>query len=252
IDACILANNHVLDWGRAGLVETVETLTAAGIAIAGAGRNTDTASSPAVLDTPGGRVRVHAWGLPSAGVPMSWAPEQDQPGVAVLRELDAGALRRVAASVAAAREPGDRAVVSLHWGGNWGYDVPSDQRRFAHELIDAGAADVVFGHSSHHPKGLEVYRDRLILYGAGDFLNDYEGIGGREAFRGDLTLMYFPVLAPSGALRRLRMTPMRIRRFRLERADEEEAAWLARTLDRESRPFGARVELSGDGRLELA
>lgn len=107
------------------------------------------------------------------------------------------------------------------------------------------------GHSSHHPRPIEIYRDRLILYGAGDFLNDYEGIGGRHRFRGDLTLMYFPRLAASGALLECRMTPMRIRRFRLQRASGEEAEWLADTLDRESRALGTRVRLEGDGRLLL-
>ena len=47
------------------------------------------------------------------------------------------------------------------------------------------------GHSSHHVKAIEVFRGRLILYGCGDFLTDYEGVGGYEEFRGDLALMYF-------------------------------------------------------------
>lgn len=251
IDACVLANNHTLDWGRAGLRETLAALEDADIAVAGAGRDERAARAPAVVETGSGRLQLHAWGLPSAGVPPTWAASVGEPGVNVLRGLDAAELRRVAATVAAAREPGDRVVVSLHWGGNWGYEVPAEQRRFAHGLIDAGAADIVFGHSSHHPKGVELYGDRLILYGAGDFLNDYEGIGGREEYRGDLALMYFPELAPSGSLRRLRMTPMRIRRFRLERASREEAEWLARTLDRESRRFGTPIDRTDEGVLEL-
>lgn len=142
-------------------------------------------------------------------------------------------------------------VISIHWGGNWGYDVPREHQAFAHRVLDSGAVDLIHGHSSHHPMGIEVYRGRLILYGAGDFLNDYEGIGGREDFRGDLTLMYFPELDANGSLRRLRMTPMRIRRFRLGSPPTEELEWMARRMDRECRRLGTRVEATDSGRLEL-
>jgi len=85
----------------------------------------------------------------------------------------------------------------------------------------------------------------------GDFLNDYEGIGGRPEYRAEVTAMFWPELAPGGELRRLEMTPMRIRRFSLEHAPEEDARWLADTLDRESRKLGNRVERVESGRLVL-
>jgi poly-gamma-glutamate capsule biosynthesis protein CapA/YwtB (metallophosphatase superfamily) len=62
-------------------------------------------------------------------------------------------------------------VASVHWGPNWGYQIAESQRRFARGLIDAGV-DLVHGHSSHHPIGMELYRDPLICYGCGDFVND--------------------------------------------------------------------------------
>ena len=68
--------------------------------------------------------------------------------------------------------------------------------RFAHWLVDGGV-DIVHGHSSHHPRPIEVYRDRLILYGCGDFIDDYEGIEGYEQYRDDLVLMYFATLSPA-------------------------------------------------------
>ncbi len=129
--------------------------------------------------------------------------------------------------------------------------MPDEQRSFARRLVDAGAADVVFGHSSHHPKGIEVHEGRPILYGAGDFLNDYEGIGGRDEYRGELTLMYFPRLGPGGELQELVMVPMRIRDFRLRRAEPEEADWLARMLERECGELGAGVDRAADGTLRL-
>ena len=81
---------------------------------------------------------------------------------------------------------------------------------------------------------VEVHRERLILYGCGDFLNDYEGISGHEEYRPELALMYLVTLAPDGALRELALRPLRLRRFRLERASPEDAAWLAGTLRRAS------------------
>lgn len=256
VDVCALGNNHVLDWGRSGLLETIEVLSEHGVCVAGAGRDAAAARQPAVVQAAvdaeeGGRLLVHSWGTPSAGVPGSWAAGEGEPGVNVLRRLDDEAADRVIREVESCRSSGDRVVVSIHWGGNWGYQIPAEQRRFAHRLIDSGVVDLIHGHSSHHPKGMEIYRDRLILFGAGDFVNDYEGIGGREQFRGDLTLMYFPELDAAGRLLRLRMTPMRIRRFRLGHPPPEDVRWVAERMDRECRKLGARVVLDADGRLEL-
>jgi poly-gamma-glutamate synthesis protein (capsule biosynthesis protein) len=159
----------------------------------------------------------------------------------------------IARQVAAVRRPGDRVAVSIHWGGNWGYEVSPEARAFAHRLIDAGAADVLHGHSSHHARGLELYRGRAILYGCGDFINDYEGIGGHESYRPELCLMVFASLeAEGGPVRELSLVPMRMRRFRLQRASAEEALWLQQTLDRESRKFGTRVELASARELRAA
>src|ERR687892_137651 len=81
------------------------------------------------------------------------------------------------------KRPGDVAVASIHWGSNWGYAVPPAHVRFAHRLVDGGV-DIVHGHSSHHPRALEVYRRKLVLYGCGNFIDDYEGIGGLEGVPG--------------------------------------------------------------------
>jgi poly-gamma-glutamate capsule biosynthesis protein CapA/YwtB (metallophosphatase superfamily) len=184
IDCCALANNHVLDWGYAGLTETLEALRGAGILTAGAGQNLAEAEAPAVIDVEGrGRVLVYSYGMPTSGIPASWGAAKERAGVGLLADLSDRAVQRVVQSVEAARRPGDVVVVSVHWGSNWGYEIPPEQVTFAHALIDVAGVDVVHGHSSHHVKGIEVYKDRLVLYGCGDFLNDYEGIRGYEQFR---------------------------------------------------------------------
>jgi poly-gamma-glutamate synthesis protein (capsule biosynthesis protein) len=251
LDCSVLANNHVLDWGYEGLLETLETLRAAGIRTAGAGRDAAEAAAPAAIDLPGGRrVLVFAFGCESSGVLREWEATKDRAGVSFLEDLSERAVERVALSVKAWKRALDIVVVSLHWGGNWGYRIPAAHRAFAHALIDGAGVDVIHGHSSHHPMGFEVYRAKLILYGCGDFLNDYEGIEGYEEFRGDLTLMYFPTLdAATGRLSRLALTPMRIRHFRVNRAEETDALWLEETLNREVAKFGLALSKQADGSL---
>ena len=228
LDCCVLANNHVLDWGHEGLVQTLTSLHDAGLRTAGAGRNAREAGAPAEIAVrERGRVLVFAFAGADSGVPAAWAATEANAGVNLLDRISAPTAISIAELTARCRQPGDVVVVSVHWGGNWGFDVSREQRAFAHRLIEEGGADIVHGHSSHHVKGIEVHRGKLILYGCGDFLNDYEGIRGHERFRADLTLMYFPALDPrSGDLRELRLVPMRIHRFRLERAASQDAAWL--------------------------
>jgi poly-gamma-glutamate capsule biosynthesis protein CapA/YwtB (metallophosphatase superfamily) len=254
VDCCALANNHVLDWGRSGLIETLDTLERLGVAFAGAGRTIDDARRPAILDIPRkARVVVLSFALPDSGTPFDWAATRATPGVNLLPDLSPTSADRACDWARNAVRPGDILVASIHWGTNWGYRVSNAQRQFAHRLIEEGGASIIHGHSSHHPKGIEVYRNRLILYGCGDFLNDYEGIGGFESFRGDLSLMYFAhIEAASGDLLRLRLFPLRMRRMRLERASAADAEWLAQRLDRESAPFGVRVLRHEDGALSAS
>ena len=248
IDCCALANNHVLDWGRAGLVETLETLAHAGIQVAGAGRDLRAAQAPAVLGTGNGnRVLVFAFGATDSGIPSDWAADAARAGVHLLPDLSGTAVEGIARLVLAMKRPGDVAVASVHWGSNWGFEIPPAHRRFAHGLIDRAGIDVVHGHSSHHPKAIEVYRDRPILYGCGDFLNDYEGILDYEEFRDDLVLMYFATVDLSTRhLVRLKMTPLQIRNFRLQHPSASDRAWLRDTLDRECRRFGSHIALGDD------
>jgi poly-gamma-glutamate synthesis protein (capsule biosynthesis protein) len=252
-DCCVLANNHVLDWGYRGLADTLGALRGAGIRTAGAGRDAAEAAAPAVIELPDkGRVLVFAFGMESAGVPREWAAGRDRAGVSFLADLSAGSVEGIAAQVGAAKQAGDLVVASIHWGSNWGYDVPRSQREFARRLIESAGVDLVHGHSSHHPRGLEVYRERLILHGCGDFLNDYEGISGHEAFRSDLALMYLPTLdAATGRLAGLVMKPTQIRHFRVNRAAEADAHWIERMLNREGAKLGTRVARRGEATLEL-
>ncbi|HEU4995520.1 MAG TPA: CapA family protein, partial [Gemmatimonadaceae bacterium] len=136
IDCCVLANNHVLDWGGRGLLQTLETLRAAGIQVTGAGEDLERASAPSITPlSDGRRVLVFGLGASDSGIPPHWAARSDRPGVNWLGELSRGSVRRVQQLVSAVKRRGDIAVASIHWGPNWGYEIPRDHRHFAHALI---------------------------------------------------------------------------------------------------------------------
>jgi poly-gamma-glutamate capsule biosynthesis protein CapA/YwtB (metallophosphatase superfamily) len=251
-NVCALANNHVLDFGHEGLADTLRTLEGAGIRGVGAGLDGKRAERPAIIELPDEtRVVIASCGMGSSGIPHGWAATGSSPGVAYVPDMSDSSAATISERVLALKRPGDIAVVSVHWGSNWGYDVDSAQIRFAHRMIDEGV-DVVHGHSSHHPRPIEVYRGKLIMYGCGDTIDDYEGISTYEAFRHELRLLYFAsVNGESGSLSVLRMAPMRMRRMRLERAPDEDVEWLRASVTDMSRRFATRIDISTEGMLRV-
>jgi poly-gamma-glutamate synthesis protein (capsule biosynthesis protein) len=249
IDCCALANNHVLDWGRPGLTQTLHTLREAGIAFAGAGEDGEAAWAPAALPLDDARrLLVFSCATSSSGVPGGWAAGPRHSGIARLPDLSDGTARDLAADAARHRRGDGIVVVSLHWGANWGLQVPREHRRFARRLIDLGAADIVHGHSSHHPLPMEVYRGKLILYGCGDLVNDYEGIGGHEGLRADIGCLYLATLDRArGLLRRLEVVPMQRYRLRLVHADRQARDWVQGVFNEGGRDLGTALAQQADG-----
>jgi poly-gamma-glutamate synthesis protein (capsule biosynthesis protein) len=168
----------------------------------------------------------------------------------VLPALDEAAAQTVLKQVDAARRPGDLVVVSLHWGGNWVELVPTEQRRFARRLIELGIADIVHGHSAHHPLPIEVHAGRPILYGCGDLLNDYEGIEERGAWRSDAGCLYFAALRNDGTLHDLEIVPLQTKRMRLQHADAQARRYLEAQLNGGGAP-PAGLQIDAGGRFRL-
>lgn len=251
IDCCVLANNHVLDWGSAGLLDTLTNLKRLGIKSAGAGRTLDEARAAAVLPISGaGRVLVYSFATVTSGTPRTWAATSSAAGVNLLHDLSDAAVARITDQIIRERQPGDVIIVSIHWGPNWGYEVSDAQKSFAHALIDRAGVSIVHGHSSHHAKAIELYHHRLILYGCGDFLNDYEGIRGYEDYRDDLALMYFIDIAlASGTVSGIEIIPLCIKKLRLVPASVTDFEWIRQTLDSESRKFATTVTATASNRL---
>jgi poly-gamma-glutamate capsule biosynthesis protein CapA/YwtB (metallophosphatase superfamily) len=247
IDCCVLANNHLMDCGYVGLAETVETLRKAAIGIAGAGQDLKSAQKPALKDVSGkGRVLVFGFGCESSGIPREWLAGERRPGVNLISESSNAEIERIATQIRSSKRPTDVVVASIHWGGNWSYTIPLEQRLLAHRMVEVAGVDIVHGHSSHHLKAVEVYREKLILYGCGDFMNDYEGIPGYEQFRDDLALMYLPTVeTTTGRLVSLTIFPFQIRRFRLNHTASVDAEHLCDILNREGAVFDTHFSLNG-------
>jgi poly-gamma-glutamate synthesis protein (capsule biosynthesis protein) len=237
--AVALANNHMLDYGPVALRDTVDHLSDAGIANAGAGPDYDTAAAPTTAEF--GDLTVCLLSLTDQS--SSYAAGSDSPGTAytpltseVTKELLEGPLRR-------ARETDhDLLVASLHWGPNWEVEPSDGQRAMARWLIDQGV-DVVHGHSAHVIQGVEVYRGRPIVYDAGDFVDDYVI---KSDLHNDRTFL-FELVVDDGRLDRLRLVPAEIVDERVTRADPGAAAWLRDRMRTLSDPFGTTLERAGDG-----
>lgn len=264
IDCCSLANNHVMDWGYAGLSETLNTLQSAGIKTCGAGFDQNGAESPAILNIPGttGRVLVFAAVSPSAFLPRGWAARGSKPGVHYFDDdQPALELPRLAWLIQRHKKPGDLVIMSLHWGGNFGFDLGEAHQEFARALIDNAQVDIVYGHSAHHIKGVEVYKGKLIAYGCADFITDFEGMSleglGSELkeFRHDLSFMYIvDIRMEDGHLEGLTLYPMCDKHIQMRRVSEDiDRRWLFDTMKRECRRFGADIATSnnGDGSFRL-
>ena len=144
IDCCVLANNHVLDWGLSGLSETLETLENSGIRTAGAGNDAEQAAAPAIFELAGkGSVLVFAFGSEDSGIPADWTAGRGKPGVNILGDISDDTLKRIAQPLRRLKRPDMVFVASIYWGGNWGYRIPDEHRRFAHGLIDEAGFDVI-------------------------------------------------------------------------------------------------------------
>lgn len=251
VDVCTLANNHTLDWGEQGLVETMDILKKQDIQFAGAGHSLEEAAQPATVElSGGGRILVFSCAMPSSGVPLSWAAGTKKLGLNVIKDYSQESIDFLARRINLYKRDNDIAVISIHWEGNWGYEIPKEQTEFARALIDEGA-DIIHGHSSHHFKGIEVYREKLIIYGCGDFINDYEGIKGFEKYHGELSLMFFPAVELStGKLRSLVLIPMRLSGLHLVRAIKKEVQWVQKILNREGLSRQTHFILAPDDSIE--
>jgi poly-gamma-glutamate capsule biosynthesis protein CapA/YwtB (metallophosphatase superfamily) len=235
IDGVTLANNHVLDYGPEALLDCFHLLDQAGVKRTGAGIAMVEACAPLVLGLPEGRVAVVAL----TDNEPEWEATHTKPGVNYIaygnRGLKEPYRSRLTQALMSARRQADLVIVSAHVGPNWG--APSKaMQALAHELIDMGA-DLYWGHSNHTPQGIELYQGKAILYSTGDFIDDYL-IDKNE--RNDLSFL-FMWESDRGRNARLRLHPICIEDLGVRLANDQEAAFLEKSMNTKCETFGVEI-----------
>jgi poly-gamma-glutamate capsule biosynthesis protein CapA/YwtB (metallophosphatase superfamily) len=247
IDAVSLANNHILDFEDEGLADTIAILDGNGIAHAGAGRNPAEAQRPAFLRVRDRTVAFFAFTDNEPG----WEAGHSRPGIFYLPvDLSDERVERFLGRIAAAAREAELVVVSAHWGPNWGYEPPEEHVALAHALVEAGAG-IVFGHSPHVVRGVEIHRGRPILYSTGDFIDDY---AVDEIERNDQSFIFIVAMDETGnGIADLELYPTTIGRFQANRARGREARAIAARMQDLCEARGTTLFWQErEGRLRLA
>lgn len=163
IDAVSLSNNHLMDYGVEGMEDTLAALDRLNIRRTGGGWDLARARRPAILTYRGTNIIILSY---CNRPPAEYYATDEGPGISPLD------LRMIRDDIAAYKLEDNIVVVSLHWGIEQTHIPMKEQVAEAHAIIDAGA-DAVIGHHPHWPQGIEMYRDRPIVYSLGNFINGY-------------------------------------------------------------------------------
>lgn len=162
IDAVNLANNHTLDQGETGLLDTLKHLSKRGIPYVGAGADSKEAYSAQYFERQG--IKIALLGFTRVMPVIEWKAEAGKPGLASVYD-SAEALK----AIAAARQKADLVVVFTHWGKERMEQYDKTQQTLGHSFIDAGA-DLVIGGHPHVLQGIEPYKGKWIAYSTGNFI----------------------------------------------------------------------------------
>lgn len=234
-----LANNHMLDFGDQGLLDTRRHLAEAGIAFAGAGADDSEAGAPAMFVA--GDLKVGF--ISMTNTVRSFAARPDRPGTNYRKiRTDRENLGRLATHVLKLRRNGaDLIVLSIHWGPNYRWWPPHRYRRFARRAIELGI-DIVHGHSAHVLQAVEFHGNGLILYDTGDYMEDF--IPG-PGFRSDRSFL-FVVEAGPGRNPALRMTPVSLTPAEVNVARGAEANIIRNAMIRRCRGYAVAIAEEDD------
>lgn len=254
-----LANNHTLDFCEPGLLETVRTVKKAGIAFAGAGETREEATRPAILKLPSSDQdqdhEIHIWA--ASDHPRDWARVPNFHFIDYTQKTRDRLKELITTSTPTA--PALK-VFSVHWGPNYSWQPAREIRDLAHFLIDSCGVDIIHGHSSHHVQGVERYKGKLIIYGCGDFVDDY---ALTPEYRNDISGIWQVTVEETAGrdggrglrLKRLDLYPTKIDRFTAKRltGDEPDSDWVRQRIKTLSTELGTTVELEtgGEGLVTL-
>ncbi|AZK49138.1 CapA family protein [Paenibacillus lentus] len=162
VDAVNLANNHTLDQGIEGLLDTIKHLKDSKIHYFGAGKNKQDAYAPVYLERKG--IKMALFGFSRVIPHADWAAGKNKPGLAVAYDP-----KEAVKAIQGARENADLVIVVTHWGKERATVLEKHQTSLAHSFVDAGA-DLIIGGHPHVLQGLERYKGKWIAYSTGNFI----------------------------------------------------------------------------------
>ncbi len=161
-DIVLCANNHVYDYGPDSIVDTLDTLKAAGIDYVGAGHDILEACEVKYFEKNGVKIGYVA---ASRAEKYQMTPQATDDSAGILRCYDPDKLIEI---VSGADKRCDFLVVSVHWGTEESYTLENVQEELGHALVDAGA-DAIIGTHPHVLQGMEYYKNVPIIYSLGNF-----------------------------------------------------------------------------------
>ncbi len=230
-----LANNHILDYEKEGLLETIETLDKAGIKHVGAGTNNEMATLPLLISKKD--IRIGVIGLTDNE--PEWKANTG-PGTFFINVEDKTDREKVLDKIENLVEKTDIVIISIHWGPNKREQPTQEFIRFAHTMVDHGA-HIIHGHSAHILQGVENYNNRLILYDTGDFVDDY---AVDPELRNDLSAFFILTVSKLGLVN-LTIVPVRIFQYQVNLAREGDYNWVINRMKRLSSSFKTNIDAEG-------
>nr|WP_314897336.1 CapA family protein [uncultured Flavobacterium sp.] len=232
-----IANNHILDFSEEGLIETIQTLNAAGILHAGAGMNENEAEKPVILTTKNNTLGV----LGFTDNEPRWKAGTSSCGVNYIDISNENDCNKALTAIAKLRKETDIVIVSIHWGPNMNEEPERYFVDFAHAMIDHGAA-IIHGHSAHNFQGIEVYNHKLILYDTGDFVDDY----AVDPYLKNDHSFFFKVEVSKQRIEKVVLIPVLISKYQVNLAIGEDYKWCIQRMQQLSAKFGTKLSDKGE------
>lgn len=236
ITAVNLANNHILDYSEEGLTETIDTLDAVHIQHTGAGRNAQEAGQPVMIN-------CHSISLGIAGFTDNepgWKALPSGSGTNYI-DIDHEPDRQKALKIIQQlSQTTDIVIASIHWGPNMKEKPGQRFIELAHDMIEFGAT-LIHGHSAHIFQGIELYRNKCILYDTGDFVDDY---AVNPLLRNDHSF-FFVAEADKTGITHLQLIPVLIRQCQVNQATGSDYRWSMLRMQQLSLEFGTSITDEG-------
>eukprot|EP01084_Bolivina_argentea_P282692 483955_1 len=266
---CNIANNHILDYGYNGLNETIKTLYNNNISYVGVGLNINDAWKPVIIALPSKNCRIFIFGCgtQSGYIPEQWTATNTKSGINMVNPYNhskvyiQNIMKHIKKHVLLYHKRDNMKniiILTIHWGSHYAFQIEQDFITFAHVLIDYNeeneiGIDMIHGHSSHNIKGFEIYKNKAIFYGCGNFINDYEGRPSHSEFHKYLGFMYFVDLnVNNGNVNNVFLKGTHIKQFSITYAKDEYLMWLYYTINKLCQRFNISLyENMDDGTIHI-